>query len=415
MRKIVEIRKDLAEAQKALNSVDFKDTAAVDAADANVKSLLKELEIAERAELVEKKLAEEQFADKENAAGRKFSIVKFVREALAKNLTGLEAEAAEMGAREYERLGLAVNGYVIPSCIMRSSTGQNAGTNSDGGYLKEEMPIRYIEALKERLVVAKMGATVLGDLVGELPVVTDGNISAAWGAEGDEASVSKVSFSKASLTPKRNFVDVAFSKDLLRQTSIDVEAILWNKIIDAHAQLLEAACIAGTGTSGQPAGILTGITNAASGLVEMGDNGGAISWAKVVELETKINSNNANRGKMGYLTNAKVIGALKTTERTATNGRYLLDVDGKVNGYPIEFTGHVPSNLTKGNASGVCSALIFGNFEDLWIGQWGGLDIVVDNLTLKKKAEVEICLNAWNDAKVVEPKSFAAIKDITTA
>ena len=72
------------------------------------------------------------------------------------------------------------------------------------------------------------------------------------------------------------------------------------------------------------------------------------------------------------------------------------------------------SNIYSGYGYLAIAALIFGNFQDLYIGQWGGLDIVVDPYTSKKTAEIEICLNAWNDVLVAEPKSFAAIKDIVT-
>ena len=278
----------------------------------------------------------------------------------------------------------------------------------------EQLPT-YVEALKERLVVAKLGARVIGDLVGTVPFVSAGAVTSSWLAEGATATVSKSTFSKVTMTPHRNATVAAFSKDLLRQTSLDVEKIMMDLIMDSHAALIQNACINGSGSSNQPTGILTAITDAASGLVAMGDNGAAISWAKVVELESVINSKNAGRGKLGYLTNAKVNGAMKTTSKDAGSGRFILDTDGKVNGFPIEYTNQVPSNLTKGNASGVCSAMIFGNWEDLYIGQWGGLDIVVDPYTLAANGDVRIILNAWNDVKVVEPKSFAAIKDIKTA
>ena len=105
---------------------------------------------------------------------------------------------------------------------------------------------------------------------------------------------------------------------------------------------------------------------------------------------------------------------MKTIERTSTNGRYLIEDNGMVNGYPCEWTNNVPSNLTKGTSSGVCSAMIFGNWEDLWIGQWGGIDMVVDPYTLALNADVRFVLNAWHDVKVVNPGSFAVCADITT-
>ena len=215
------------------------------------------------------------------------------------------------------------------------------------------------------------------------------------------------------MTPHRSSVSVATTKDLLRQTSFDVEADLLNKITDAHADLLEKAAINGSGSDGEPTGILntTGI-----GSVAMGANGGAIDWKHIVALETEVNSKNANRGRMAYLSNAKVNGALKVTEMATGTARFLLpnEAPKTLNGYPFDWTNLVPSTLTKGTAASKCSALIFGNFQDLYIGQWGGIDIVVDPYTGARTGEIYLTLNAWNDIKVVEPKSFAAIVDITT-
>lgn len=418
MRNIAEIRADLSAQIATIKGMDPKaDKAAYDAAVEKAMELTRELENANKVELAEQRLADKQLSDLERDAKRSFSIVKFLREASEGKLSGLEKEVAEMGAKEYERLGLSKKGFVLPAAALRASAGQNYSTNADGGYAKVEQMPRYIDGLKDRMAVAKLGATVLGDLIGTVPVVSAGAMTAAWYAEGATASVSKAAFAKVTLTPHRNAIVGAFSKDLLRQTSLDVEQIVWNKIQEAHARLLEAACINGSGSSNQPQGILTAlaaVTNTPN-IIAIGTNGGPITWAKVVALETKINAGNANRGKLAYLTNAKVVGDLKTIERASNTARFLLDGNfDNLNGYPIEWTNLVPSNLTKGTASQVCSAMIFGNFEDLYIGHWGGIDIVVDPYTLAANGDVRIVLNSWDDCKVVEPASFAAIVDLTT-
>ena len=416
MRKIADIRKDLKAQIESVRAMDATaDKAAYDAAVQKAVDLTTELDSATKIEAAQQRLAEKQFAQLEQDAQRSFSIVKFLREASEGKLTGLEADVAEMGAKEYERLGLTKKGFVLPSAALRASAGQNYTTNADGGYAKSEMAPRYIDGLKERMAVVKLGAIVLSDLVGSLPLVGAGSMTAQWLAEGASASVSKSTFARVTMTPHRNAIIGAFSKDLLRQTSIDVEQIVWNKIQEAHATLLESAAIAGTGSSNQPQGILTtlgAVTNTPN-IIAMGTNGGPITWAKVVALETKINAGNANRGKLAYLTNAKVVGDLKTIERASNTAHFLLEGD-RLNGYPIEWTNLVPSNLTKGTASQVCSAMIFGNFEDLYIGHWGGVDIVVDPFTLAANGDVRIILNSWDDCKVVEPASFAAIVDLTT-
>ena len=413
MRQIAEIRKDLsgkiAEVKAIENTAENAEVLQKGLND--IEALQNELNNANTIEAAERAVAENHF-QKEASKGHDFSFVKFIREASQNNLTGIEKDAADAGRDEYRRLGLTQQGHVIPSALLRSPAGQNYTTNADGGYAISEMAQRYIEQLRDKLIIAKLGATVLGDLVGTLPVIKATDITAAWDAEGDAGSISKATFSKLTLTPHRSIVAGAITKDLLRQTSLDVEAIIREKLMYAHARLLDGAAIAGTGTSDQPTGILA---TSGIGSVAGGTNGAAISWANLVKLETTVNSNNGNRGKLAYLTNAKVLGAMKTIERATNTARFLLNEDGTANGYPVEWTNLVPSTLTKGTASSVCSAMIFGNWEDLWIGQWGGLDLVVDPYTLALNADVRFVLNAWNDVKVVEPKSFAAIQDITTA
>jgi len=392
MRKIAEIRKDYkAKVDEARNySVGTEEWTKCSA---ELDALGAELKAAQDLEAHEQKAAEQALSNKEKATGKRFSLVKFIRElSQGGKLTGIEADVAKAGEDEYRRLGLSQQGVVLPSfALSRAADGQNYTEDKDGGYLIETMKARYVETLRDKLVVSKLGATVLTDLIGTLPVISSSDIEAAWGAEGDEADFSKVEFGKATMTPHRSYIAVALTKDLLRQTSYDVERMLMDKITSAHAQLLEKAAIQGSGSDNEPLGIVntTGI----------GSVSGDVSWDNIVALETKINAENANRGKMAYLTNATQWGALKTAKKDAGSGLFVLDSPyTHMNGYPVDWTNVCPD------------AVIFGNFEDLYIGQWGGIDIVVDPYTSARKAQVNIVLNAWNDCLVAEPKSFAVLK-----
>lgn len=408
MRKIAEIRMDLkaaVDAAKALDPATQSDElrAAVD----KVNAIVEELNAANEVEAAERALAEQRIDRAERVEGRKFSFAKFIREAIAGKFTGVEATVVEEGAQEYQRLGLSRQGFVIPGSVLRATVGQNVTTAADGGNLKEVAPVRWVELLKEKLVLTQLGATFLSDLVGDVPVVRSSEIAAAWGAEDAVASTTKAAFAKATLSPHRNFISTAVSKDLIRQTSLDVEGLLLDLMVGAHANLIEAAAIAGSGSSGQPTGI---INNANINVVAMGTNGGAISWAKVVEMESVLNSSKANRGSVAYLTNPKVWGAMKVTPKAQGGERMILE-GNMLNGYKADFSNLVPANLTKGTGTNL-SAMIFGNFRDLYIGQWGGIDIVIDPYTRATTGEIAMTLNAWNDAIAAEPKSFVAIKDI---
>ena len=409
MRKISEIRADLSAANEALRSAEGEQ--AVREAIDKVNGLIRELEAAEAAEAAERALAERQLRNDEQTAGRRFSLLRMLNDiADGRQLSGLEADVAQMGADEYRRLGLSGSGVQVPLAALRAASGQNVTTPADGGNLAETMASRYVQSLRDNLPIARLGANILTNLVGTLPVITSQDITAGWGAEGAEAPTSKANYAKAVMSPKRNFANVATTRDLLRQTSFDVEADLIDKINYAHARIIEDAAINGAGGNA-PTGILK---TAGIGSVAMGTNGAAISWAKVVELESVVASLNALKGRLGYLTNAKVIGALKTTVCGSNTSRFILDalVSNMVNGYGIEMTNLVPANLTKGTATEKCSALIFGNWSDLYVGHWGGIDLIVDPYTGKRKGEIEICMNCYNDVLVAEPKSFAAIQDI---
>lgn len=415
MRKIAEIRRDLAETTKEVKALQAtaENAEALAKGIAKIKELLSELDQAETIERAAQKAADEELDRKQRMAGRPFSLLRYISGIVSGNLSGLEREVDQMGAEEYQRLGLTRQGHVIPSAYLRAASGQNHTAAADGGNLTEEGERRYLDILKDKLVVSSLGATVLTNLVGTFTAISSSAVQAAWEGEGEKNELKKLTYSKLTMTPHRSSVSVATTKDLLRQTSYDVEQDLLTKITDAHAALLEKAAICGAGTAGEPTGILNteGIGN-----VAVGTNGGPVTWKLIVALETDVNSKNANRGRMAYLSNAKVNGALKTTEKAANTARFLLSDEAPkiLNGYPFDWTNVVPSDLTKGTASEKCSALIFGNFQDLYIGQWGGIDIVVDPYTGARSGEIYITINAWNDVKVVEPKSFAAIKDITT-
>lgn len=268
----------------------------------------------------------------------------------------------------------------------------------------------YYQALRNKILLPGMGAKFLTGLVGDLPLIEGGSFTASWLAEDGEDTATKAAFSEFLMQPKRLQATGALSLQLLRQTSVDVERMIEDDLIAAHAQGLQLAAINGSGTAPEPRGILNKV---GIGSVAIGDNGGAPTFAHMVNLETEVAIDNADGPSMAYLTNARVRGLLKQTEKTNANALYIWDKN-EVNGYPAFVTNSVPSNLTKGNQSEVCSAMIFGDWSKLHIGQWGNLDIIADPYTLKKKAEIEVTVISLGDIGIIQPEAFAACKDIKT-
>ena len=150
-----------------------------------------------------------------------------------------------------------------------------------------------------------------------------------------------------------------------------------------------------------------GILNTSGiGAVELGTDGAAITWDAVVNLEREVEVDNALGGKLSYLTNAATRAALKTVKKDTGSGIYLLDSlmgegPATVNGYPLVVSNNVPSDLTKGSGTSL-SALIFGNFNDIVIGQWGGIEVLVDPFTQATTAVTRYVINSFFDVAVLE-------------
>jgi HK97 family phage major capsid protein len=180
--------------------------------------------------------------------------------------------------------------------------------------------------------------------------------------------------------------------------------------------MIQAAVINGAG-SDEPTGILQ---TSGIGSVAGGTNGAAPTYEHMVDLESAVAAANADVGALAFLTNAKVRGKLrKTQEFSGTDGEPVYTSGrepglGTILGYDAWVTNSVPSTLTKGSASGVCSAVLFGNFSDLILGFWGGLDITVDPYSLSTTGARRVVAFQEVDVAVKRVASFAAMKDALT-
>lgn len=380
MRNIAEIKKDLLEAVAALKSVDLKDQAAVNAAEARVNELTRELEIAKKADEAER-LAVAQHLQNEEKKGHTFSIIRFLNGAMpGATLDGLEAEMAAEGAKELQRSGIAPKGLVIPAAVFtRGASGQNAGTSADGGNLVITGQ-HYVDEVSERLTVFKMGATVLTDLVGNVDLPSVGGVTFAFVNEGVSTSTTKkATVAKATLSPKGIRGHMAVTRDLLAQSSLNVEQILKDRIVAAEAACIDKAALAA-------------IVSAASSA------GTSFSFANLVAMETAINAANANRGKMGYILPAADWGLAKVTAKASGFPAMILEPGDIINGYKADFSNQFAADTP-----------VFGNFEDLFIGRWGGVEILVDPFTMADTGEIKLQLFSYADVKVALAKSFSKL------
>lgn len=345
---------------------------------------------------------------------KRYSLHKAIRSQMPNGkLDGVELEIHQETSKRAAEAGVSISGVAIPMPERRAD-GQTV-TQDSGAYGANLVPTELqspIEFLRPSPVLEKLGARFLTGLQGNLKFPTnDGGITAIWEGEVDAVGNTKNAYGSKTMSPKRLAVSTLISLQNLAQSAIDLEMFTIEEIRAAIANAIDIAGINGSGSNDQPLGILntSGINTIA------GDtNGLAPTWPQIVDMETKVFVANANSARMGYLINPVTRGKLKVTKHQAGDLNYIMGVDGTVNGYNVETSNLVPSNLTKGTGTGL-SAGIFGDFSQLIIGQWAFLDLSIDDKSRKKEGYVEITANTFLDMMLRHPKAFSVVKDWITA
>ncbi|WP_288319802.1 phage major capsid protein [uncultured Parasutterella sp.] len=349
-----------------------------------------------------------------------FSLVRALNAAMTGDWSkaGFEREVSQTLAK---RSGRETSGFFMPSDItMQRDTmpGYVVGQATQGGNLVEN-ELRtgsFIDLLRAKAMVTRMGATVISGLVGnvEIPRQT-GASTTYWLAENGKPTESNAVFDKVALKPKTIGAISSVSRNLLLQSSMNVEAFVRNELAVSLALGIDLAALCGSGTNNEPTGIanVPGICT-----VEGGENGAALTFDHLIDMETQVATENADVTNMYYLCNAATIGFLKKIKNSS--GDYIWKpiteavrngFPGEVNGYAVGRSNQVRGGLTKGTAT-TCNEIYFGNWADLLVGEWGFLEIDVNRYGDSwKSGGVEIRALQSIDIAVRHPKSFCLFSD----
>lgn len=300
---------------------------------------------------------------------RQFSFLKAInamanpQDKRAQDAAAFEREVSEAAMKTY---GRAAQGIFVPNDVIFGKRDLTVGTANAGGYTvaTDLMADSFIEMLRNRSVVQRAGATVMNGLVGNVAIPKQSaGATAYWVAESGAPTESQQTLAQVTMSPKTVGAYTDFSRKLMLQSSIDIESFVRRDLAQVIALAIDAAALYGTGSNNQP----TGVKNT-SGVNTKDFAATTPTFAELVAMESELAADNADIGTMSYLFNPAQRGALKTTEKSSTStGQFVWEPGNTVNGYRTE----VSNQVTAGD-------VFFGNFADLLIGFWSGLDLTVD-------------------------------------
>jgi HK97 family phage major capsid protein/HK97 family phage prohead protease len=329
---------------------------------------------------------------------RKFSFLRAINylanpaDRSAREAAAFEIEASDAAAA---KLGRQSRGITIPQDVLRRDLNVGAAT-AGGNLVATELDAgSFIDLLRNASALDQAGATVLTGLTGNVAIPRQSGAGTAyWVAESGAPTESQQSVDQVSLTPKTVAAFTDYSRRLMLQSSIDVENMVRTDLATVLALKIDLAGLYGTGSNSEPLGL-----KLTTGVGTEDFAAATPTFAEVVALESDVATANALMGSPVYLMNAAMRGGLKTKQKDAGSGLFVMEGD-LVNGY----RGVLSNQVESGD-------LWFGNFADLIIGYFSGLDLMVDPYTHSTSGTVRVVAMQDVDIAVRHPESFSRGND----
>jgi HK97 family phage major capsid protein len=415
----------IAKARTENRDLSDDETKEFDSLDQEIADLDSKIETAEKLEKAEERAAalsaKPVITSASNSEERevnkivsRFSITKALRAVMnGEAIDGVEKEINEIGQAENRASGVTPDmktKFSIPLAALRA-TQQTVTQDSGnfGGALVQNQAPTVVDALRPNLWIEQLGATVMTGLTGgNMPLVRSQDFTMEFLAEGASITPHKKQYGGPVLAPKRAGGAVDITQQLILQSSPDVERMVMDGLRNGFATLLHGAALNGNGGAA-PTGILnyTGVNASADAAAALA------SWAKIQELQGLIEEDDSTMQRLGFIVHPKLKSILKQIKVDAGSGIFLATNDS-IDGIPYVSTSLIPT-LAVGDPEVNVYPMIFGDFSQLFIGQWGALNIAVDPYSANLANSIRLVLNTHADCQIAHPQCFAHNKFLRAA
>lgn len=319
-----------------------------------------------------------------NIMNKEFRLISAINSiANNRNLNEVDSAVISAGATAMRNAGISTSGQIQLSAEKRTLSVATAD-----GVVETEVE-NILAPLRDNSVLINAGAKYLTNLNGnvKLPVMGKGNVT--WEGEVASAKDAGNTITAKELKPKRLTAFVDVSKQFLIQDSADAEATLRADIVNAIGEKLQQT-ILGTavGSETQPNGIFSIDASAVTSVTAFKD---------ICDLEAKVDDSNAGANRC-YLVSNKAKAGLRNMAKS-TKSTELVMQNGEIDGTKVYATSSIADKY-----------IAYGDFSNLVIGQWGGIDLVVDQYSVAKEGCVRLVINCYFDAVVTRPEAIAIAK-----
>ena len=317
--------------------------------------------------------------NKHNIMEKKFNLLSAIRSvAEGKPMDDATQAVIDAGKNEMRSAGVSMTGQIQIPVENRAAVTVTA----EGEDVVVTDFANILDPLRTKNVLADSGANILTGLVGDLQIPAMGAENVNWEGETDDAQDGAGTFTNVKLTPHRLSAYIDVSKQFLVQDSLGAEALIRRDLVNAIQSKLEATIFSTDAADGsKPAGIFYNVTPTK-----------VTDFKGLCTLESDVEDANFYAPSK-YIVSPKAKAAMRAMAKSTKSTQLVLEGDN-IDGVPVLSTGHIAKD-----------AFAYGDWSQLYVGQWGAIDLTVDPYTKAAAGQVRLVINAFFDFKLVRPKA----------
>ncbi|ENF4902786.1 phage major capsid protein [Escherichia coli] len=307
-----------------------------------------------------------------------------------------EAEFSAMAATATMQRGRAARGgsVFVPAAAMRAAAAGN--TKADLTAITDEklMTESYIEMLMPESVLGRLGVTVYSGLTSPtaIPKMTKSSVDAfGFVDENGAAPESKAEFANVKLSPKTFAGGNPISRQSLK-TVPGIATLITDHINKAVRIKLEQLILSDKENARGPAGLVKQLVDASR--VE---KKAAFSYKDFLKEIAKLTDAGVPAQAIKFAMSGATAAELESTLKDNGVSGYIIE-NGKLAGYEVVTSGVIPADH-----------IVLGDFSGITIGEWGGLELDMDDTTYR--AQSAIVPRIWVDLDyvVTQPEALKVL------
>lgn len=322
---------------------------------------------------------------------RSFSLTRAVQHMLGTKVdAGRELEISAELARREQR---STEGFFMPYSFFEKRADVITTTAPTGGpgsnmIGTDHLGNQFIDLLREANPLTALGVQTLTGLVGnvEIPKLKQ-STSVGWFGENSAIQQTDAAFDKVTLSPKHCGAWTEYSRNMLLQSSPDIESLLRSDLAQVLALEVARATISGSGTGAEPTGILN------------------TTGVQKITMPTEVMEYAPELASALFLANAPSVSFLataafkKTVDNLLTADGLPIGADSFFRNYPHIWTTFVPAE----------NLLIGGDFSQVIQGTWSAVEVLVNPYmeSAYKKGNVALRIILTMDVAIRHPEAFA--------